>query len=818
MTPLEKVVAALRSLGRDPRQAGDEFKARCPVPGHGQGHGDRSPSLSIAEGDGGRALINCHACCSVEAVVAAIGLTMADLMPAKATGLVIKESYPYVDANGEVLFEVVRLEPKSFRQRRPNGKGGWTWKVQGIQRVIYRLPAVMAAVASGQPIYIVEGEKDVHAAEQAGVVATTNPGGAGKWRSEFNEAFRAADVFIVADLDATGIRHARKVAASLTGIAGTIRLLQPAAGKDLTDHLAAGKSLDELLPLADDTAPSESTGKPRPLTDTGNAERLHSYAGLDVRYCHTWRKWLAWDGTRWRHDDLGRLMGISKVVVRRIVKEADACPDSALAKRLMTWASKSESRGKRGAMVDLLTSEPGIPIMPDSLDREPWLLNCENGTLDLRTGDLRAHDRADLITKLLPVAFDAAATCPQWERFLERILPVEGVRSFVQRMAGWSLTGDVTSQVLLFCYGNGANGKSTFLRVLLALFGKDYGIQAAPELLLDKQQRGHPTELADLFGVRLAVSVEMGPGRKLDEVQVKQLTGGDLVRARRMREDFWEFEPTHHLWIAANHKPVIHGTDEAMWRRLMLIPFTVTIPEEERDRELLTKLRAELPGILAWAIRGCQQWREIGLAAPDEVRAATKAYRADMDVIGDFIDGACIVAANASVPAKALYDAFQAWAESNGEEAFTQQDFGQRMGERGFQRHKRRGRKVYTGLTLRSDGGSGGPGGPGGPLSVSTTVSPPGHITPSHSAVVSGNSGSPGGSSKWSPSSPRPDGRPLEHVDPRSSAEDELDRAMRTADASAIAVAREKLVRAAGSEDAAAMEAYLKQEIAEGAS
>lgn len=807
---LQRLHDALASRGCDPTSnPGSGGTARCPCPNHGKGRGDQNPSLSFGETSDGRAWVTCHAGCDPKDVLDSLGLMRADLNPPRHAEKSIVAAYPYQDEQGELLFEVVRYEPKAFKQRRPNGRGGYKWDLKGVRRVPYHLPQLLAAVAAKTQILVVEGEKDVHAAESRGLVATTSPGGAGKWLPEFSEYLRGAVVTVVADRDEPGRKHARAVAQALTGIAGSIRVVEAAEGKDLSDHLAAGRTVDELVLLAVEPETIQATANQLPLTDTGNAERLHAYAGEDMRYCFLWGKWLIWDGMRWRTDDLGHAMAVSKTVVRRIQMEAEGCPDSDLAKKLTKWAHKSESRGKRGAMVDLFTSEQGISITPDVLDRDPWLLNCENGTLDLRTCTLRPHDRADRITKLMPLSYDPDASCPLWKAFLERILPIESVRAFVQRMVGWSLTGDVSEQVLLFCYGLGANGKSTFLRVLLALLGTDYGIQAPPELLLEKQQRGHPTELADLFGVRVAVCVEMGPGRKLDEVLVKQLTGGDIVRARRMREDFWQFEPTHHLWIAANHKPVIHGTDEAMWRRLMMIPFTVTIPEEERDGQLLTKLRAELPGILAWAVRGCQEWQQLGLAAPDEVRAATKEYRADMDVIGDFIEATCVVEPNASVHAKALYHAFLTWAEANGENVLPQQDFGQRMVERGFQRRKRKGLKVYIGVTLRRHDGD--QGGPGGPLPASIAESRPGRAAEVPQSERGGDFTA--GCLESSPPSPQPEhGRSDEVV----AAEACMERALGSGDEEGVRAARQRLEGCVGSALAQAVEDDIRRALTNG--
>jgi putative DNA primase/helicase len=260
-------------------------------------------------------------------------------------------------------------------------------------------------------------------------------------------------------------------------------------------------------------------------------------------------------------------------------------------------------------------------------------------------------------------------------------LPSDELRRFFKKLCGYALTGDVSEHVLPVLYGTGANGKSTILNALLAAVG-DYGMQAVPDLLVAKKG-SHPTEVADLFGMRFVASIEVEDGRRLAESLVKQLTGGDKVRARRMRENFWQFDPTHKVFMAVNHKPEVRGTDTAIWRRLRLIPFTETIPPAEQDKKLPQKLEAELPGILAWAVEGCLEWRREGLQAPDEVRRATGQYRSEMDVIGAFLQDECEIGKGFRVPFTALYSRYEQWCEDGGERAETRRKFNARLKERG---------------------------------------------------------------------------------------------------------------------------------------
>ncbi len=440
----------------------------------------------------------------------------------------------------------------------------------------------------------------------------------------------------------------------------------------------------------------------RTLTDYGNAERFTDEHGGRARYCWPWNKWLTYDDRRWAYDDTGEVERMMKAAVRNIYREAAESDDEKERKALADHAKRSESKKRVTDALYLARSEPGIAVTPEQFDADPWLLNVENGTVDLRTGDLRPHSPADLITKLAPVHYDPDAPTSLFEMFLEEILPSEALRRFVQRVVGYAATGTVSEEILVILHGCGANGKSTLVNAIMAALG-DYAMQAAPDLLLLKRN-SHPTELADLLGARFVASVEIDEDRRLAEGLVKQLTGRDPIKARRMREDFWQFDPTHTVFLATNHKPEVRGTDHAIWRRIRLVPFEVTFSEEEQDTELPEKLLDELPGILAWIVKGCLDWRREGLVEPDEVRAATADYREEMDVLGAFFDDRCVLSPDVRAQATALYNAYKDWADQSGERAETQTRFGRRLKERGFQRKKIRGVYWWAGLGLQSDG------------------------------------------------------------------------------------------------------------------
>jgi putative DNA primase/helicase len=436
------------------------------------------------------------------------------------------------------------------------------------------------------------------------------------------------------------------------------------------------------------------------LTDLGNAERLVAGHGENIRYCYTWRKWLVRTTARWERDEAGRIHRLAKGRVRGIYREASDAEDEDRRKALAKHAAASESEARIRAMIELAKSE--VPVTPDELDADPWLLNVLNGTIDLRTGELREHRREDLITKLAPVEYDPNATAPTWEAFLKRVLPGEELRAFVQRAAGYSATGDTSEQCIFIHHGPGANGKTTFQEAIAAALG-DYAMRTPTETLLVKRAGGVPNDVARLKGARLVAASETEEGRRLAESLVKDLTGQDTISARFMWAEWFDFKPTHALHLSTNHKPEIRGTDPAIWRRIRLIPWAVTIPPNEQDKKLTEKLRGELPGILAWVVRGCSEWLRQGLKAPEEVRQATKAYRAEMDVLAAFLADCCVRGDDEEAFAGELWGAWKRWSEETGEQTGSQKRFGGRLAERGFLNHRdsKTGRKVWSGLSLR---------------------------------------------------------------------------------------------------------------------
>lgn len=442
------------------------------------------------------------------------------------------------------------------------------------------------------------------------------------------------------------------------------------------------------------------------LSDVGNAERLARDHGAGLRWVEAWGAWLVWNGARWERDVTGEVMRRAIDSVRRIALEAVRSDGEAERRAILKHAIKSEGAGSLRAMVSLTQSQPGQAVAPDGFDADPWLFNCLNGTLDLRTGELRPHNQENLCTKIAPVAYDPLATCPTFDAFLERVQPDPEVRACLMRVIGYSLTGVIREHVLPIHHGTGRNGKGTLRDAVLSVMG-DYATEVPSTLLMSKDRDAHPTEKMVLKGARFASASETAKAKAIDEAQVKLLTGGDPITARLMGRDFVTFLPTHKLWLSTNHKPIIRELSPAMWCRLLLFQWSVSIPAHEQDTGLVEKLRAEASGILNRFFEGLRAWKERGIDPPHAVRAATDEYRASSDPIGDFLaEHTTTQPAQghgvARAMAKHLLDAYTRWAAVNGQEAMTSKALGDAMGER-FTRSKYGGMISYVGVRMLTD-------------------------------------------------------------------------------------------------------------------
>lgn len=440
------------------------------------------------------------------------------------------------------------------------------------------------------------------------------------------------------------------------------------------------------------------------LTDLGNAERLAAAHGQTLRYCHAWGQWLHWNGQRWEIDENDEVVRRAGETVRAIETEAGQAVNEEIKGDILKWAKASESRSKLAALIELAQAENAIGVTPDTLDSDPWLLNAENGVIDLRDGKLLDADPSYLITKMVATKYRPGAACPLWLSFLDRIMAGnQTMIAYLRRAVGYALTGSTREQCLFILYGTGANGKSVFLETLSSLLN-DFAMRTPTDTLLVKRAGGIPNDVARLKGARLVTAVEADQGNRLAEGLVKQITGGEKITARFLHREWFEFQPEFKVFLATNHKPVITGTDHAIWRRIQLIPFKVTIPPDEQDKDLASRLQAELPGILVWAVGGCLDWQRQGLAPTEEVKGATSHYRDEMDALAGFIDDCCVEEAGLLVPIADLYKAYATWCDTNREKAITKRELSSRMTERGFEQHRGSGGvRMWKNLAVKDE-------------------------------------------------------------------------------------------------------------------
>ncbi|WP_263701482.1 phage/plasmid primase, P4 family [Bacillus thuringiensis] len=430
------------------------------------------------------------------------------------------------------------------------------------------------------------------------------------------------------------------------------------------------------------------------LTELGNAERIAYEYGHVIKYVSD-IGWYIWDGKRWKLDTKKEIERITAKVLRSLYKSEDELEQK--------WARMCERRNIRmNSIKDLM---PLVPGEREDFDRHKYLFNVENGIVDLKTGKLQQHDRELGLTKITNVSFDENAKCPTWLAFLDQIfLGDKDLVEYMQRLIGYSLTGDISEQIMMFLVGGGSNGKSTFINTIKDLIG-EYGKQAKSDTFIKKKDTGANNDIARLVGARFVSAIESEEGEKLSESFVKQITGGEPVLARFLRQEYFEFVPEFKVFFTTNHKPVIGGLDEGIWRRVKLIPFNLNLPSHKRDKRLPEKLSLEMPGILNWAIEGCMKWQQGRLKEPKVVAEATGKYKDDMDILAPFLDEVCYVDdrenESITIEAKELYNVYERWCFNSGERALGNRSFYRMLETKGFGKTKgSKNRTFLTGITL----------------------------------------------------------------------------------------------------------------------
>jgi putative DNA primase/helicase len=455
----------------------------------------------------------------------------------------------------------------------------------------------------------------------------------------------------------------------------------------LDEHKPAEAGLFSNLEIASEYA-EPIVAHPTAFSDEALALRFAKRHASRLRFVAAWNRWLVWTGTFWRFDDTLHAFDLARGICREAASECN------------TRAAKNIASAKTvNAVAHLARSDHRLAATVDQWDADPWLLNVPEGVVDLKTGTRRPHRAEDYMTKITAVG--PGGDCPLFLRFLEKITDGDGeITSYIQRVLGYSLTGETREHALFFGYGTGANGKSVLLSTVAGILG-DYHRTAPIETFTASNSDRHPTDIAGLRGARLVTATETEEGRRWAESKIKQLTGGDAVSARFMRQDFFEYRPAFKLVIAGNHKPSLRSVDEAIRRRFHLIPFAVTIRPSERDTELTEKLKAEWPGILEWIGRGCLAWQSMGLQPPRAVSDATEAYLSAEDTLAAWIEEECVCDQNAREKPSALFASWSKWAAVAGERGGSQKEFSRALEGKGFRNTKSNGVRAFLNIRLK---------------------------------------------------------------------------------------------------------------------
>jgi putative DNA primase/helicase len=458
---------------------------------------------------------------------------------------------------------------------------------------------------------------------------------------------------------------------------------------------------DEITMLVQSVCSYGADLRMEPLNDYGNARRLVRMHGRNLRYLVERKSWLVWDGRRWAPDD-DEAMRLAKTVPEVIEALAAQETVEKRAKSLLGWARSSGSKGRIESALALAQSEPGIAVHENQLDAHVGLLNTPGGIVDLRTGKMVPHDPAYLMSQITPVA-PIPGPAKEWRKFLRTVLKGDSqLATFVASALGYSLTGGAQEQVVFLLWGEGSNGKSTFLEAIRYVMG-NYAKGTPFDTFTRRGGDGPRNDLARLAHSRFVLATEGNENARLNEAVVKRLTGGDVITARFLFKEYFDFAPTFKLWLSTNHRPRIRGADHAIWRRIRLVPFTAHIPDSQQDKNLPAKLRGEAGEILHWLIRGARLWYKKGILDADAVDEATQQYRHSQDILGQFLEECTVKGDTLAIRSRGLYTAFRKWVIEQGEHPWSNRAFTTRMEDRGWRRKRTSEGRWWKGLTLSPD-------------------------------------------------------------------------------------------------------------------
>lgn len=488
-----------------------------------------------------------------------------------------------------------------------------------------------------------------------------------------------------------------------------IGLLNKAISESINHYSGKKKADDYFLSIPGIT--TEIKDKPKKFytyDDTGNAERYLDIFGNLSKYSYVNKCWYFYNGKNWEQDNIGAVRKWVDQTIEIFKKEPVNAPKGASEKEKESYITAKErhlkrSRNNSGKEAMMREIKHNVAVLPEEFDADDMLFNAQNGYVDLSTGILNQHDISKKFTRISNAEFTEKVDCPRWELFLNQIFDGnEELIHYIQKAVGYSLTASIKEQVMFILFGNGRNGKSVFLDIVSQIMGSySMGMQADSLMVKKGGSSGHNEDIARLNGARMVTSSEPNEGVRLDEGLIKQLTGGDKVSASFKGGHMFDYSPKYKIWLATNHKPIIRGNDDGIWRRLPLIPFTVQIPLNKVDRSLKEKLMRELPGIFNWAVEGCLMWQKEGLKPPAEIQKATMEYRQEMDVIGSFIEQCCETGPGNAIGATELFKAYDKWAREMNEHSFTQTQFGRKIADK-YEKEKK-GKVRYLGISLKKE-------------------------------------------------------------------------------------------------------------------
>lgn len=663
MTPIDLVLSRLKGVtGKD-----GQWKALCPA------HADHRQSLSVSIGSDQKVLLKCHAMCKIEDIVAALNLEMADLFvkteERSVNGNRTVATYNYVDEDGKLLYQVVRKANKTFPQRRPDGNGGWVWNLNGTEKVLYRLPELLAS--GEQWVFICEGEKSTEAIRNLGLTATTSPMGAGKWRTKYATVLADRKVCILPDNDKAGRLHAEQVARTLPQ---AVILELPGLGEeeDPFDWVARGGTEDELMELTEKSnpvcvPPYAPCLLEEGADDAGNAFCMNALHEGEFLYCEAYG-FLSYDGRCW-NTRLAKST-LTQLAVEMLKSRQHAAVEAE--RESITKAAKPSAYNVRSC-IELYKSLVCVDV--SEFDKSLDLINCQNGVLDLRTGELTPHSPDQRFTYCIPVEYNPNADSTEWTQWLSKTAGGEKeVVGYIQAAVGYSLTGHTNEECLFYIHGPTRGGKGVFIETILAMLGRQ-PLAAEVDFRTFAGRADNDTQnfaLAPLKPCRFVAASESAKNHRLKTERVKIITGGNDIRCAFKGKTHFSYRPQFKMWLSSNYPINADPEDAALWSRVKVITFPNSHLGSE-DKRLKQKMRSPkmLSGILTWAVAGAIYWYSLGatgLDTPAIVAEQTKSARDDLDYVKQWIEE-CVSEAEAPdtfTKNEAIRQSYEDWCKRNG--------------------------------------------------------------------------------------------------------------------------------------------------------